>query len=75
MEHTTITSDDSRVAVGHANYPGDVTAGIAADIASGFPHGPNYMGELMWPVDATYSPDQDKTRVGFSFLRPTGGDR
>lgn len=59
-----------RTATGHANYPGDVTAAIEADIASGRPFGPNYMGELMWPVDATYDAEANRTRVGFSLLAP-----
>lgn len=68
----TITSGDGRVAAGRINYPGNVTAGIARDIATGIPYGPNYMGELMWPVDATYDPDTDRTRVGLTFLAPKG---
>lgn len=60
----------SRAAIGHANYPGDVTAGIAADIESGRPFGPNYMGELMWPVNASYDAVTDATRVGFSLMPP-----
>lgn len=59
-----------RVATGHANYPGNVTEAIAADVESGRPFGPNYMGELMWPVDATYDTATNTTRVGFSLVAP-----
>lgn len=59
-----------RAATGFANYPGDVTVAIAADIESGRPFGPNYMGELMWPVSAEYNAAADRTRVGFSLQAP-----
>lgn len=60
----------ARKAIGHVNYRGDVTASIERDIASGRPFGPNYMGELMWPVEATYDSAADRTRVGFSLQAP-----
>ncbi len=60
----------SRVAIGYANYPGNVTEAIAADVASGRPFGPNYMGEQMWPVSADYDTATDTTRVGFSLIAP-----
>jgi hypothetical protein len=59
---------DTRKPTGHANYPGNVTAAIARDIESGRPFGPSYMGEQMWPVTATYDPETDRTRVGFSLV-------
>lgn len=62
----------TRPAIGHANYPGDIAGAIARDIADGRPFGPNYMGELMWPVDAIYLPEEDRTRVGFSLMVPEG---
>jgi hypothetical protein len=61
---------DERTATGWANYPGDVLAGITADIDSGKPMGPNYMGESMWPVEANYDEATNVTRVGFSLLGP-----
>lgn len=51
------------------NYHGDVTASIAEWIESGVPMGPNYLGEYMWPVSATYDADADRTHVEFD-LRP-----
>jgi hypothetical protein len=59
-----------RAATGHASYPGDVTESIGRDIADGRPFGPNYMGELMWPVDASYDAEANRTRVGFSLQGP-----
>jgi hypothetical protein len=52
------------------NYPGDVTAAIAADIESGRAMGPNYLGEHMWPVDAVFDPEKNATHVGFSLIPP-----
>lgn len=63
-------SDETRQPTGWANYRGNVLAGVTRDIDSGRPKGPNYMGELMWPVEATYDPETDKTRVGFSYMAP-----
>jgi hypothetical protein len=59
-----------RKATGWANYHGDVTSAIARDIEAGTPRGPNYMGELMWPVDAAYDAESNMTRVGFSLIAP-----
>lgn len=59
-----------RAAIGYMTYPGDVTAGIAADIESGRAMGPNYFGEHMWPVEAAHDPDMNVTRVGFSLIPP-----
>lgn len=71
MQHTSEASaSDGRVAYGHATYPGNVTTGIANDVATARPFGPNYMGELMWPVDAVYDTATDTTRVGFSHQAP-----
>lgn len=63
-------NDDRRVAIGHANYQGNVTEAIARDVAKGRPFGPNYMGELMWPVSADYDTATNVTRVGFSLMAP-----
>lgn len=62
----------ARRPVGVANYPGDVTEGIRADIDSGRPFGPTYTGELVWPVAAKYDAEADRTRVGFTYLAPDG---
>lgn len=57
---------DTRLAVGFANYPGDVTANVLSE----GPKGPNTFGELLYPVSAEYDPEVDKTRVGFSYQAP-----
>lgn len=54
-----------RQPTGWANYRGDCR-GILAE----GPKGPNYMGELMWPVTAEYDAETDRTRVGFSLQAP-----
>lgn len=45
-------------------YTGDVTNGVRE------PAGPNTMGELLWPVVASYDPESGKTRVGWSLIPP-----
>jgi len=55
---------------GWANYPGDVTAAIVREIESGRAFGPNYMGELMWPVTVDYDADTNRTRIGFTLVAP-----
>ena len=67
---TPLPSFTPRPAIGYANYPGNVTEAIAADVAAGRPFGPNYMGDLMWPCEATYDSIADRTRVGFSLIAP-----
>lgn len=52
-----------RKPIGHATYNGDLTG-----ILHEGPKGPNYMGEVMWPVTADYDPETGKTRVGFSLV-------
>ncbi len=52
-----------REPIGFANYPGDCR-GILDEGSKG----PNYMGELMWPVTAEH--DGERTRVGFSLIAP-----
>lgn len=66
-------SGEERVPTRHANYRGDVTAAIQRDIESGQPKGPNNLGEFLWPVTATYDPQADRTRVGFTYLPPASG--
>lgn len=58
---------DPRQASGYANYRGDCR-GILAER----PKGPNCMGELLWPVTATYDAETDRTHVGFSLQPPAG---
>lgn len=60
-----MTDTDTRQPVGFATYPGDCR-GILQEV----PKGPNYMGELMWPVTAEYDETTNKTRVGFSLQPP-----
>ena len=50
---------------GFATYRGDVRG-----ILNEGPKGPNYMGELMWPVTADYDAETNRTRVGFSLVAP-----
>lgn len=57
-------------AIGYANYPGDITSSIERDVESREPFGPNYMGELMWPVSAAYDAVTGRTRVGFALSPP-----
>ncbi len=59
-----------RKPTGFANYPGNVTVAIARDVDAGRSFGPNYMGELMWPVTADYDTATNVTRVGFSLMAP-----
>jgi len=61
---------DQRRPIGHCNYGRDVTVAIGRLIDSGQPMGPNYMGELMWPVVAMYDPTLGSTRVGFTLVQP-----
>lgn len=56
---------DTRQATGWANYPGDCRG-----ILTEGPKGPNYMGEVVWPVTAEYDAETDRTRVGFSLQAP-----
>lgn len=49
----------------HANYPRDHRA-MVGDIK-----GPSALGEYWRAVDATYNPDQDRTRVGFRIVPHT----
>jgi hypothetical protein len=53
-----------RLTVAHLNYPGNLR--IDPDRALG----PNQMGERLYPVEASYDPDADKTRVGLSYIAP-----
>jgi len=53
----------ARKPIGFATYNGDVTS-VTAEGAKG----PNYVGELMFPVTAEYDAATDKTRVGFSLV-------
>jgi hypothetical protein len=59
-----------RLASSHLNYPGDCTRSIEARIESMVPMGPNYLGELMWPVFAEYDAETKTTRVGFTLAPP-----
>lgn len=53
-------------AVTWLNYRGDVTG----DLWVGRLMGPNTLWEFLYVVDWVYAADQDRTRVGFSFVRP-----
>lgn len=69
--HHTRRRDDERQPTGWATYSGGAHEALIRDLDSGQPMGPNYMGELMWPVEVVYDPETDSTRVGFSLLAPT----
>jgi hypothetical protein len=56
---------DERKPVQWATYPGDATPILAEG-----PKGPNTLGELLWPVEATYDAEAAQTRVGFSYQSP-----
>jgi hypothetical protein len=68
--HNTRRAGDERQPAGWANYSGKAYPALCRDITAGLPMGPNYMGELMWPVQAIYDPETDTTRVGFSLVPP-----
>ena len=59
---------NNRTAVRFASYRGRV------EIDPTCPMGPNTLGEALWPVEATYDAESDRTRVGFSFLAPKPED-
>lgn len=56
----------TRAAVRHLHYRGF----IALD--GGVPPvmGPNLLGELLYPVEATYDPGTGRTTVGLSYIAP-----
>lgn len=60
---------DTREPIGHANNNGDVRNTFDFETFLGH-KGPNYMGEVMFPVTAEYDPETNKTKVGFSLLPP-----
>jgi len=62
------TTPDDRRPTGWANYSGNVVPFVAARHLE--PMGPNYMGELMWPVEAVFDRGSGRTRVGFSLQAP-----
>ncbi len=61
-------SGAERRPIGFLNYRRDVTVAIGRMVDTGQPMGPNYMGELMWPVTAEYDAETNMTRVGFSLI-------
>jgi len=52
------------------NYNGDVTESINSLIESGESLGPDYYGNKLWPVKATYHEIPDITVVEFSRVKP-----
>jgi hypothetical protein len=50
---------------GYANYKGDVSS-IVGEV-----HGPNELREFVTAVEAKYDTENNSTRVGFDFARPT----
>ena len=67
---TEFTADDGRHPIGDLHYPGNVVPGIADAAATGRPYGPNYNGEAMYPVTATFDAEANRTTVGFSLIPP-----
>jgi hypothetical protein len=57
----------ARPAVRWLAFTGDWTC-----IDGGRPLGPSLLGELLWPVEATYDAATDRTRVGLSYIAPGG---
>lgn len=49
------------------NYPHDVR-----HIVDDPPKGPNYFGEVMYPIAAKYDAKTDTTRVKYSIIKPRG---
>lgn len=74
MSPNEYAANDGRHPIGHLNYPGNVVPGIADAVATGRAYGPNDHGERMFPVDAAYDPEANRTRVGFSLIPPTPKD-
>lgn len=68
--HNTRRAGDDRQPIGWLSYSGRAHASVIEYLDSGRPMGPNYMGELMWPVEVRYDEERDVTRVGFSLLAP-----
>ena len=58
-----------RAAIGHANYHGDVRHTFDFETFEGR-KGPNYMGEIMFPVTAEYDEETNMTKIGFSLMPP-----
>ncbi len=58
-------TQQQRQPIGFANYPGKCSVDFTRAM------GPNYMGELMWPVTAEYDAETNTTRVGFSLIPPS----
>jgi hypothetical protein len=46
-------------------YPGEITLDQVEPARC-----PNTLNELLYPVTATYDPDTNKTRVGWSYIAP-----
>jgi hypothetical protein len=69
--HNTRRRGDERQPTGWATYSGKAYPALCRHLTEGHPMGPNYMGELMWPVQVVYDPDEDTTRAGFSLMPPT----
>lgn len=59
-----------RAAIGHANYHGDVRNTFDVETFDGA-KGPNYMGEIMFPVSMEYDEETDMTKVGYSLMPPS----
>lgn len=60
-----------RPEMGHANYPGDVAAGILAEPIMG----PTTRGEQVIAVSAVHDPIRDRTRVAFAYATPADVER
>lgn len=53
-----------RLPVTHLNYPGNIALDPDSKV------GPGTLGEYLYPVAASYDPEADRTRVGFSYIAP-----
>lgn len=55
----------TRTPVCWLNYRGDHRSRVGGD-----PMGPNAFGEWLWPVEAEYDAEANRTRVGFTLIPP-----
>lgn len=64
--HITAPDLDQRLPACHLNYKGNVAAAAMERHAMG----PNTLGELLYPVEATYDEATNTTTVGLSYIGP-----
>lgn len=65
-----VKASDGRTADSWATYSNNVVPAICDQIDSREPMGPTFEGQPLWPVEAVYDPETNKTRVGFTLYGP-----